>query len=194
MDFDLLNAVSYLEKPDGLIAIPLKHRYVLVCRIGHKEAMSKLYRISQTQSSWQPVLLGYDLNALATFMENIPAIASRLMEQHWPGELIIRMPGRIHVQQDNFEPSELGVMQPADPLTRDILSLQPGGVLLVVDACRYNDLPAQSAAELFNAFGDDVDFVLARDECIRPAGVETIVSIERDGSLRILRSGEVVLD
>lgn len=194
MDFDLLNAVSYLEKPDGVIAIPFKSRYLLVCRVEHNEALGRLYRLSCTQQDWQPVLLGYDFNALSPFIRNPSPYALRIMEQHWPGGLIIRMASGIHLQDKWFDPSRLGLMQPDDDLIRDILSLQPGGILLAVDACRYHDAPAQTATALYNSFGDDVDFVLNRDEAIRQMNPETVVSIELDGSLRILRSGEVVLD
>jgi len=194
MDFDLLNAVSYLEKPDGVVAIPLKSRYALSCRVKHNEAMGKLYRLSCTQHDWQPILLGYDFNALEPFLSHPPANAIRLMQQYWPGDLVICMPKGVHLQNEWFKPAQLGLMQPDDTIVREILSLQPGGALLVVDACRYDDPPAQTAVGLHNSFGDDVDFVLNRDEAIRQASVETVVSIESDGALRILRSGEVVLD
>jgi tRNA A37 threonylcarbamoyladenosine synthetase subunit TsaC/SUA5/YrdC len=194
MDFDLLNAVSYLEKPDGVIAIPFKGRYLLVCRLEHNDALGRLYRLSCTQQNWQPMLLGYDFNALSPFISNPPSNAMRLMEQYWPGGLVIRMAIGIHLQNKWFEPSRLGLMQPNDGLIRDILSLQPGGILMAVDACRYHDVPAQTATVLYNSFGDDVDFVLQRDEAICQSNPETVVSIELDGSLRVLRSGEVVLD
>jgi tRNA A37 threonylcarbamoyladenosine synthetase subunit TsaC/SUA5/YrdC len=194
MDFDLLNAVSYLEKPDGVIAAPLKSRYVLACRVEHNEALGKIYRLSCTQSDWQPVLLGYDINALEPFMSNPPASATRLMQQYWPGGLIIRMSNGVCLRDEWFNPALLGLMQSDDALMRDILSLQSGGVLLAVDACRYDDPPARSAASLYNSFGDDVDFVLERDEAVWGSVPETVISIERDGALRILRSGEVVLD
>jgi tRNA A37 threonylcarbamoyladenosine synthetase subunit TsaC/SUA5/YrdC len=167
---------------------------MLTCRVEHNEAMGKLYRLSCTQQDWQPVLLGYDLNALEPFMSNPPANAVRLMRQYWPGDLIVRMSNGVHLRNEWFNPSRLGLMQPNDTLMRDILSLQPGGVLLAVDACRYDDPPARSAVSLYNSFGDDVDFVLNRDEAIGKPSAETVISIELDGALRILRSGEVVLD
>lgn len=194
MDFDLLNAVSYLEKPDGVIAMPLKTRYVLLCRVEHNEALAKVYRMSCTQQNWQPMLLGYDHNALEPFISNPPATALKLMENYWPGALVIRMSMGIHLPGQWFDPTRLGLIQPDDSLIRDMLSLQPGGVLLAVDACRYDDPPAQKGADVFCSFGDDVDFVLSRDEIVAQEGPETIVSIEPDGAMRILRTGQIVID
>lgn len=194
MDLDLLNLVSYLEQPDGVVAVPLNNRYILSCRVDRPDALGKLYRLSRDQQNWQPILLGYDMAALEPFIEHPPANVLRLMRQYWPGGLVIRIAQGVHLPNEDFEPSRLGLMQPDEVLIREILSLQPGGVLLAVDACRYDDPPARQAASLCNSFGDDVDFVLARDEALRQMIEETVVSAELDGSLRILRSGEVVLD
>ncbi|HEY9745573.1 MAG TPA: Sua5/YciO/YrdC/YwlC family protein [Oculatellaceae cyanobacterium] len=193
MDFDLLNAVSYLEKPDGIIAAPFRNRYLLLCRFSQPEAVGKLFRLSRLQRERQPILLGYDYDALRPYWGTLPEKALRLMQNAWPGALIIRLP-QEGGSCNTFESGGLGMMQTDNALLLDMLALQPGGILLAVDACRDDEAPAQSAEAVYNTFGDDVDFVFALDERIVPSLPETIVSIEADGSMRILRSGEVVID
>ena len=197
MAFELLNAVSYLERPDGVVAVPGLDSYYLAAHPFHEEALRRIHRITRHTKETQEgfLLLGYDQAALLPYCGELPASAKTLMHKHWPGSLVLILPAEGSVFKDIVGLSgQVKVMQPECKLLRSLLSMIPGGVLAVSCASKNNAAPMSTAMEIYNAFGEDVDYVLPGDDLVQEASSPTVVSIWQNGEIHLLRSGGIVLD
>jgi tRNA A37 threonylcarbamoyladenosine synthetase subunit TsaC/SUA5/YrdC len=195
MDFTLLDAVASLEKPDGLIAVPEYSSYMLTCRIDRPEALARMARIRKSTLPLAWILLGRDFNALQPYVERVQNPTESIMCQHWPGALAIRLSTSVQGRDAlPLHSDTLTVMQPDVPLLLDLLSLIPGGILVALEAARGTESPAETMLEVYNAFGDDVDYVLMAEEMPDASRPATLIEFSENGEMRILRSGRVVLD
>ncbi len=192
MDLTLLNALSYLEKPDGLIALPGPEGYILAVRPDRPAALERLYRL---KGHSEPLLLmGWDLPAFDPFIAPLPTEAERLIRQHWPGPLIILLEKCKQLPEEFSPLCSLKIMQPDNAMLLDLLSLNPTGLLLTLGAARGTDPPAREATAVYNTFGDDVDFVVHGDVEILESVAPTVVWVKPNDEIQLLRSGAIVLD
>jgi L-threonylcarbamoyladenylate synthase len=192
MDFALLNALSNLEKPDGVVAIPGPDGYVLASRLEHEQALARINRMTSRQDGM--LLIGFDIDAFLPYLDTLPLAAFELMKQYWPGLLILMLQKSPRLPELVATQTQVKVMQPDNRLLLDLLSLNPGGILATSCASRNGEPPSLSAVEVFNTFGDDVDYVLQDDDSIREGGAPTVVSVDTNGTVHLLRSGRIVLD
>lgn len=192
MDFALLNAVSNLERTDGVIAIPGPDAYTLAARLDRPSALERILRITGARDT--PLLLGRDIDALTPCIGCLPEKAFELMTHYWPGPLILMLSGSPFLPEPLAGRPCVKFMQPEQPLLLDLLALIPSGVLAVACAARAGDQPPGDAETVLNSFGDDVDFILADDDAVREASAPTMVRVDTDGTIHLLRSGRIVLD
>jgi len=193
MYFNLLNAVSHLERLDGVIAIPGLDTYCLAARPGHDAAMARMRRITQQQGAF--LVIGCDREALEPFWGELPTAGQRLIRKHWPGPLILLLAANWDVSEVlTAKQGQVQVMLPECGFLQALLAMLPDGALAVCAASRYGVPPALTALEVYNSFGEDVDYVLPGDELVREALAPTVVSIGEDGEIHLLRSGGIVLD
>lgn len=193
MFFDLLNAVSYLERSDGVIAIPGLDSYCLAARADREAALARIHRISRNENAF--ILIGRDREAFMPFIEALPEAGDDLIHRYWPGALVLILEAQGTIPQIlTAKSGKVRIMQPSCSMLLSLLSMVPQGVLAVSCAGRADAAPAATANEVYNTFGDDVDFVLPDDELVREAASPTVVSVGRNGELHILRSGGIVLD
>jgi len=192
MDFDLLNAVSNLETPDGVIALPGPDGYALAARLDRPQALSRIIRITGGKDSM--LLLGRDINAFTPYVDSIPVRAFDLMSRYWPGPLILLLEKSQNLPESLTNQPQVSLLQPDFPLLLDLLSLIPGGILAAASSGRKGEKAPRKAIEVLNTFGDDVDFVLRDDEMVLESAAPTVVSVNPDGDVHLLRSGRVVLD
>lgn len=206
MDFDLLNAVSNLEPPDGVIALPTTGGYWLAGRPTHPQAVARAARLVKkvfpaaqapaASQAWEegPLLLGWEPAALSAFASDWPATAQALIQRYWPGDLILQLPVPAGFPAFLAVDGLVRVQQPADPRILDLLAMTPGGVLA---ARRMEDVagqPVTQAKTVYDQWGEDVDFVL-RDTrpCLSPCS-PTEVRVPPQGAIRLLWQGGLVLD
>jgi tRNA threonylcarbamoyl adenosine modification protein (Sua5/YciO/YrdC/YwlC family) len=192
MDFDLLNALGHLERANGVVAMPGDGGYALCCRIDHPEAMARIGRMKGLQEPM--LLLGRDIDAFRPYLQPVSLQAEALMRQHWPGPLILYLGKRETLPESITTRGHVAVMQPSSSRVLDLLSLTPGGLLAATGASRNDEPPAKTACDVFNTFGDDVDYVLGDDEAVRDALPATIARVDAHGAVQVLRSGAIVLD
>ncbi len=192
MDLTLFNALAYLEKPDGLIALPGPENYVLAVRPENPDALSRLYRL---KGKGEPLLLlGWDQQAFLPYLAPLPSQATVLMKRYWPRPLILMVDKNPQLSEAFTSHPQLKLLQPASGSVLDLLSLNPGGLLATLCANRPGDAPARNAQAVLNSFGDDVDLMLENDAALAENEAPTVVSIEASGRLHLLRSGGIVLD
>jgi L-threonylcarbamoyladenylate synthase len=192
MDFALLNAVSNLEKPDGVIAIPGPDGYVLAARLEHPQALFRINRMTGRHEGM--LLLGRDVDAFLPYIETIPLSGFELMKRYWPGALILLLTKKSALPEAVTPHTQVKLMQPESPMLLDLLYLIGGGILATGCASRDGEPPNMTAEAVFDTFGDDVDYVLQDDELVQEGGAPTVVSVDSEGSIHLLRSGRIVLD
>jgi L-threonylcarbamoyladenylate synthase len=192
MDFALLNAVSNLEKPDGVIAIPGPDGYVLASQLNHPQALYRINRMTGRQEGM--LLLGRDVDAFLPYVEAVPLEAFELMKRYWPGNLILLLTKKSALPEAVTSYSQVKLMQPVSIILLDLLSLIGGGILATSCASRNGEAPNLTADAVFDTFGDDVDYLLRDDEMVQEGGAPTVVSVDPSGAIHLLRSGRIVLD
>lgn len=195
MNFELLNALSHLETPQGVIAFPTDTVYGLGCMVDKPQAVERIYRIKGRDETKPLILLGRDEASFQPYVSDIPPRAIELMHDHWPGALTIILPKSERLPDTITRGMQtVGLRIPACPLFLDMLSLVPQGLLATTSANRSGDPPCLTGREVHDTFGDDVDYVLVDDAAIHDKVASTVVAVEPDGSLHVLRTGAVVLD
>lgn len=191
MYFNLLNAVSYLERPDGVIAIPGLDTYA--ARPDHGQALARIHRITRRQEPF--LLLGCDQAALEPYWAALPESGQRLMRKHWPGALVLALDTRSDLPEPlTSGQAQMKFMLPECGLLQALLAMLPDGALAVSGANRLESPVACTAADVYNSFGEDVDYVLPGDDLVREAPSPTVVSVDSGGEIHLLRSGGIVLD
>ena len=177
---DILNA-------GGVVIIPTDTVYGIAAHPQHPEAVQRICTIKGRPTGKPIALLAADWGAVEQFGATFPDTARRLAEQHWPGALTLVLPvGRSRPDEPlKYE----GFRVPAhDPIRRLLASC--GGVLRVTSANLSGEMPALDAAEALKDVGLEADMVL--DDGVSPGGVaSTVVKVEPDGTLTVIREGAV---
>ncbi len=194
----LLNAIAALERPDGVIAFPTDTVYGLGCKIDHPEAIEKIYRIKGRSETKPLVLLGAREDVFIPFIQCLPDSATQLMVNYWPGPLTLVLPKTDDVPDLVTKGFPTVAMRIPDcPILLDLLSLVPGGVLATTSANLSGNPPclkAEDVIKIFGPSGHTIDWLLEEDTAIKDSKASTVVAVETDGTLRVLRTGRIIID
>ena len=171
----------------GVLAIPTDSFYALAVGACQPSVLERLLVIKGGRAgSPFPVLVG-DLSQVESLAENIPDNALKLMHVFWPGLLTLVVPAR-----QNLSPfltggqRTIGVRQPNDPRVCELLTHT--GPLTGTSANRTGQRPAQSATDVQDQLGLDIDLIL--DGGSTPGGQpSTVLQVEPE--IRILREGAI---
>ena len=168
-----LSAASATLCAGGVAVIPTDTVYGLAARPDFPAAVARLYAIKARDAKKPIALLASDADGAAAFVG--PA-AARVGARHWPGALTVVAQGE-------------GVRVPAHEWTRQLIA-RCGGALRVTSANLSGCRAATDVAAALKAVGLSADLVV--DGGVSPGGTaSTVVRVEGDGSLTILRDGPV---
>lgn len=192
---DLFNAVAMLEKPDGVIAFPTDTVYGVGCKVAHPEAIEKIFLMKGRSDTKPLVLLGKDRESFEPYIEPPPRSAIELMDWYWPGPLTLVLPktDKVHGAITRGFPT-VALRIPKCPRLLDLLALIPEGVLATTSANISGQAPCLTAAEVSEVLGDKLDFILEDDAAVVEKTASTVAAVEPDGTVRVLRTGSIVLD
>lgn len=171
----------------GVLAVPTDSFYALAVGAFQPSALERLLAIKGgRERSPFPVLVG-DVFQVESLAENIPDNALNLMHVFWPGLLTLVVPA-----SQNLSPlltggqRTIGVRQPNDPRVCELL--KHTGPLTGTSANRTGQRPAQSATDVQDQLGPDIDLIL--DGGSTPGGQpSTVLQVEPE--IRILREGAI---
>ena len=173
-------------KGGGVAVIPTDTVYGLAAHPAFPAAVDRLYTIKGRELRKPIALLASDLAAVERFGYPLVGKARELAERHWPGALTMVIPAA-----DPAKPSE-GFRVPDHDGTRELLAAC-GGVLRVTSANLSGRRPATDAPQALADVGLSADCVV--DDGVSPGGVpSTVVRVNADGSLEVLREGAIKLD
>jgi len=132
------------------------------------------------------VLVGSTEQALA-MSTAVPQAALRLMELYWPGALTLILPARADLGADLGEDeATVGLRCPDHPVPRALCAAV--GPLATTSANRHGEPTLTTAAEVAEAFGDDVPVVLDGGVC---TGSPSTVVDCTGAQPKLLRDGRI---
>jgi L-threonylcarbamoyladenylate synthase len=181
----LSRQVASVLQRSGLVAIPTETFYGLGVNPFDARAVDRL-RAAKGREDAKPILvLVASINDLSAFVEHVPAAASLLMEEFWPGPLTILFPARASLPHALTAGTGLVGMRVSScrPL-RELLTRV--GPLTGTSANRAGAAPARTAEAVQRALGDAVDLIL--DAGPTPGGLPSTV-VDAHHSLSIVREG-----
>jgi len=177
---DNLAAATNILLAGGVAIIPTDTIYGIAAHPGSDSAVARICTIKGRPTSKPIALLAADQESVIQFCGNVSASAQRLMDAFWPGALTLVLP--CH---NNFE----GFRVPDHDKTRELIKTC-GGTLRVTSANLSGSMPARSAVEALKDVGLTADLVI--DGGISPGSIaSTVVKVESDGTLTILRQGSI---
>ena len=163
----------------GVAVIPTDTVYGLAARPDFPDAVDRLYTIKGRELKKPIALLASDIAAIERFGYPLVGKARELAERHWPGALTLVV-------------GKEGFRIPDHDRTRRLLA-DCGGVLRVTSANLSGQRPATDAPQALADVGLSADYVV--DDGVSPGGVpSTVVRVNADGSLEVLREGAIKLD
>lgn len=171
----------------GVLAIPTDSYYALAVGAFHSTALEQLRVIKGDRDHKPfPVLVG-DLSQLDQLVDEVPEIARKLMKQFWPGLLTLVLKTQVTLSPVlTGEQGTIGVRQPNNSQLCKLL--KQAGPLTGTSANRTGQPPAQSAKDVIQQLGSEIDLIL--DGGPTPGGQpSTVLQVEPE--LRILRQGAI---
>ncbi len=177
---------------DGrLVAIPTETVYGLAADAASPDAVARIYA-AKGRPAFNPLITHVADAAMAAAEGRLDERARALAKAFWPGPLTLVVPARERGKSCELARAGLetiGLRVPGHPLTRELLE-RFGGPLAAPSANPSGRLSPTTAADVAQAFGDEVALVVDGGPC--EAGIESaIVSVLPEDPPRLLRPGAI---
>ena len=190
-------AVAVL-RDGGVVAYPTETTYGLGCDPRNREALDKIYRIKNRPAD-KALPLVADTFAQVEQYFLIPEAARKLAEKYWPGPLSILLEPRPEHRKD-FEQilrDGLAAVRVSSNEFVRRLSSSYGFPLCATSANKSGERACLLAQEVADAFGgnpvDEQPDLIVDGGVLAPSKPSTIVKINDDGLMEIVRQGSVSL-
>ncbi len=164
-------ALDHLRAGDA-VAIPTETVYGLAADISQPSAIEKIFALKK-RPFFDPLIVHVSSrDQLSSLVEEIPPIASQLMEKFWPGPITFVLPKKKTVNDKITSGlNTVGVRMPNHPVTLELIR-QLGSPVAAPSANLFGQTSPTQASHVRDEFGDDV-FVLDGGPCL--IGVESTV-------------------
>ncbi|MEW5819589.1 MAG: L-threonylcarbamoyladenylate synthase [Cyanobacteriota bacterium] len=193
---ETLNIETALSKTDGVIAFPTDTVYGLGCLIENEDAVKKIYSLKGRSSEKPLILMGSSVEVFEKYVKFIPEIANTLMKKHWPGALTIVLPkSRFVPDFITTNTSTVGLRIANHPLVNEILKRCTKDLILATTSANYSDQPDLVTYEdVKKLLGEKVDYLLEDYNIPISGKASTVIAINQDNSIKVLRQGSIVID
>jgi len=191
VSFTLQDAALLLQQ-GGVVAFPTETVYGLGANALNAQAVRRVYELKGRPAT-SPLIVHVSSIEMARELSSAwPAKAEELALQHWPGPLTLVVPKAPRIPDEvTAGLSTVGLRMPRHPTALDLIRTA-GLPLAAPSANKFTELSPTTAAHVRAAFGDAVP-VLDGGPCA--VGLEsTVVAVDADGSVRLLRPGMLTLD
>jgi L-threonylcarbamoyladenylate synthase len=188
-DLAVKQAAAILNR-GGVGVLPTDTLYGLVGRAQNREAVAKIYRLRQRQSSKPFIILIASIRDLAQFDVSLSPFAAQYLSQIWPGKISVAIPCfNPELTYLHRGTESLAFRLPDNHCLRSLIK-QTGP--LVAPSANIEGRPeAKTIAEAKNYFGENVNFYL---NCgLRDSPPSTLIKIEND-KIMVLRKGAVPIN
>jgi L-threonylcarbamoyladenylate synthase len=171
-----------------VVAYPTETVYGLGVDALSGSAVARLRRLKGRVPDQGLSVLVASLAELERWAPELPARARRLARAFWPGPLTLVVP---------LPPGPLDAVATAHGVgfrcspqpTAAALAAAMGSPLVSTSANRSGEAPCRSAAQVLDCFGPDLPIAGGEDAGGEPPS--TVVALESDGTLAILREGPI---
>ncbi|MGR3180007.1 MAG: L-threonylcarbamoyladenylate synthase [Candidatus Anammoxibacter sp.] len=177
---------SFLEnasrslKDGKIIAFPTETVYGLGANAEDPTAILRLYEIKQRPEEKKITILIVSSDELASYVDQVPINAEKLIKRFWPGPLTLVLPGK------NGE--DIGLRVPDHNVINDLLSLAKIPIA-APSANISGQPPATNANAVFMAFKGTIDIILDYGTTIL-GKASTVVRVNNQRTA-ILRHGAI---
>jgi L-threonylcarbamoyladenylate synthase len=184
-----LHLAAGILRSGGIAAYPTDTVYGLGADVFNDRAVTKVFTVKRRPLSMPLPVLIAETSQLPALVEDIPALASILMDKFWPGGLTIifrKSPAFKSLALSGSD--KIAVRLPAHPVTQRLIK-ELGRPIVGTSANLHGSPAALTAAEVKKQLASGVDFIIEGGPC--PGGLEsTILDITVDPPV-ILRKGAI---
>lgn len=172
----------------GVGVLPTDTLYGLVGSAMKKDAVERIYKLRKRDFEKPMIILVSSVNDLKKFGIKVGLRQKRILSKFWPGKIsfILDCPSKkfIHLHRGG---KTLAFRIPKDNVLIDVL--KKSGPLVAPSANISGKKPAETLVEARKYFGKRIDFYV--DEGRLKSKPSTLVRLGKEGSLTVLREGEV---
>ena len=189
MDAAVILAAARIISEGGVIAFRTDTFYGLGADPFNATAVAKIRELKGREENKPILLLLADASVADRFIADRSKQFEEVARKFWPGPLTIvgravaNLPAEITAGTGT-----VGVRVPANNGVRDLVR-QCGGALTATSANPSGSEPARSAKEVFDYFGDQIDFILDGGE-VTATEPSTVLDVTMSPP-RVLREGAV---
>jgi L-threonylcarbamoyladenylate synthase len=184
-----ISAAAGIIRTGGVIAYPTETFYGLGADPFDRQAVERIFRIKKRPAGEPILLLIPSFDALPSLVKRITPLAERLMAKFWPGPLTLVLEASDKLPDSvTGGTGSVGVRLSSHP-TASLLLKVLGQALTATSANRSGGSPAQSAADVLQAFVDGPDLIL--DGGRTAGGLPSTVVDARGERPRIIREGQI---
>ncbi len=172
----------------GIVAFPTDTVYGIGTDATNPSAVKKLYEIKQRSPEKAIPVLIHNLKILGSMVKTIPPAIEPILEAFWPGSITIVFQKHLHTLRAVSSGETLGVRIPSNMISLGLISMvcRP---LATTSANISGQMPATTAQQVQNYFGDQIDLIL--DGGPTPGvTVSTVLSAATE-PFEILREGDI---
>jgi len=179
-------------KRGGIIVYPTESLYALGVMANDEAALKKLYALKKRPLEKALPLIVGNKNILKSIVKSIPPQAEKLMKKFWPGALTM-----VFYAKDNLpeiltgKKNKIAVRIPGNSFALE-LARAADFPITATSANPSGKLPAQSAEEVINYFGEKIDLVV--DHGKTPGGKPSTIIDVTVSPPRVLREGRITSD
>lgn len=175
----------------GVVAFPTETVYGLGANALDESAVRRIYELKGRPSTSPLIVHVASIEMARSLSRAWPEAAERLARQYWPGPLTLVVPKAPSIPDSvTAGLDSVGLRMPRHPLALELIRAA-GLPLAAPSANKFTQISPTTADHVRAAFGDEVP-VLDGGPC--DVGIEsTVVAVDADGTVRLLRPGMVVL-
>jgi L-threonylcarbamoyladenylate synthase len=187
----IVSAAAALRRGD-VVCLPTESTYGLAVDIRSTAGLARLVALKGGRARAAPLgLIAADVAQAVSVASCWPAAAADLAVRHWPGPLTLVVPAAAGLAAALVGPGGgVGVRVSAHPWAR-ALAAELGAPITATSANPSGQAPAVTAAAARACFGSGVAVYLDGGRCAGP--VSTVVRVDADGAITILRAGAISL-
>ena len=185
---DLSHAVAALKRGE-VIVYPTETLYGLGADSLNLDAVEKVFQLKGRDPQTPIPVLVADREMLGALVEEIPALAKKLMASLWPGPLTLVLPARRDVPRPLVNSSgAVGVRISSQPIATSLVRAL-GHPLTATSANPSGKEPARTIVDAKRYFAAAIDVFIDGGRLTSKTG-STVVEI-RNNAIRIIREGEI---
>lgn len=173
----------------GIVAFPTESFYGLAVDIEKSGAIEKLFVLKQRDKNNPILIILPEIEALKKYAEDIPDQALKLIDEFWPGGLTMLFKASQNISSLlTASTGKIGIRYSSHPVAT-ALARTIGRPVTGTSSNIAGHPPCTSAQEVFDCFGETIDFIL--DNGVTQGGLgSTILDVTVDPCV-VVREGMV---